>query len=100
MVAAVSQGIFKKAIKATGDEATKTGTKMWASLGPYLVIVLAVIAAVTALVLVFKALSNWYNKDKLAAEEAAKSAAALAEQYDKVKSALEQLDDEDLEYVK
>lgn len=91
MVAAVSQGIFKKAIKAAGDEAAKTGTKMWASLGPYLVIVLAVIAAVTALVLVFKALSNWYNKDKLAAEEAAKSAAALAEQYDKVKSAYDEM---------
>ena len=91
MVAAVSQGIFKKAIKATGDEAAKAGTKMWASLGPYLVIVLAVIAAVTALVLVFKALSNWYNKDKLAAEEAAKSAAALAEQYDKVKSAYDEM---------
>lgn len=91
MVAAVSQGIFKKAIKAAGDEAAKTGTKMWASLGPYLVIILAVIAAVTALVLAFKALSNWYNKDKLAAEEAAKSAAALAEQYDKVKSAYDEM---------
>lgn len=91
MVAAVSQGIFKKAIKAAGDEAAKTGTKMWASLGPYLVIVLAVIAAVTALVLVFKALSNWYNKDKIAAEKAAKAAATLAEQYDKIKASYEEM---------
>lgn len=91
MVAAVSQGIFKKAIKAAGDEAAKAGTKMWASLGPYLVIVLAVIAAVTALVLVFKALSNWYNKDKIAAEKAAKAAATLAEQYDKIKASYEEM---------
>lgn len=51
----------------------------------------AIVAAVTALILVFKVLSNQYNKDKIAAEKAAKAAATLAEQYDKIKASYEEM---------
>jgi hypothetical protein len=52
---------------------------------------LAIVAAVTAVIVVFKLLSNVYNKDKIAAEKAAKAAATLAEQYDKIKASYEEM---------
>lgn len=54
-------------------------------------IMLGIAAAVAALTIAIKALVNWYNKDKLAAEKAAKSAKELSEAYDKVKSAHEEM---------
>lgn len=80
-----------KSAAVAGAEGAAAGTAVQLAWWQITLIMLAIVAAVTAVIVVFKLLSNVYNKDKLAAEEAAKSAAALAEQYDKVKSAYDEM---------
>lgn len=88
---AVAFKIAGKSAAVAGAEGAAAGTAVQLAWWQITLIMLAIVAAVTSVIAVFKLLSNVYNKDKIAAEEAAKSAAALAEQYDKVKSAYDEM---------
>lgn len=79
------------AFKTAGKSGAAAGTAVQLAWWQITLIMLAIVAAVTAVIVVFKLLSNVYNKDKIAAEKAAKAAATLAEQYDKVKASYEEM---------
>ena len=68
------------------------------SMSPVLAITLILVAAMASLVAVFLLVSNaiklvtdWYNKDAIAAEKATKRAKELGEQYNKTKQAYDEL---------
>ena len=60
-------------------------------LWPYLAIMAALAIAITGVVLVVNALSDAYNADAIAAEQAKKTAQELAEQYDYIKEKYENM---------
>ena len=66
-----------------------------ASLGVIMIIIIAIIALAVGLVMgimaIVNAVSDWYNADKLAAEQAAKHAEETAAAYEKVKEKYEEL---------
>ena len=80
-----------KSAAVAGAEGAAAGTAVQLAWWQITLIMLAIVAAVTAVIVVFKLLSNVYNKDKIAAEKAAKAAATLAEQYDKIKASYEEM---------
>lgn len=80
-----------KSAAVAGAEGAAAGTAVQLAWWQITLIMLAIVAAVTAVIVVFKLLSNAYNKDKIAAEKAAKAAATLAEQYDKIKASYEEM---------
>ncbi len=92
---AVQNLFLKKTEKAVGDEAIKTGAKIHASLGAIGIVLAVIIAALVGLIalitLIAKKFSDWYNKDKIESEKAAKSAERLAEAYKSVKAAYDEM---------
>ena len=74
---------------AIGASGTAAGAGITAAMGPVGWIILAVVAAVTALTLAFSALSDVYNADAIAAKKAAENAEALASASEEAKRQLE-----------
>ena len=58
---------------------------LWAALWPIALVVAAIAAAIAILVVSIKAISNAYNKDAIAAEQAEKAASNLANAYNEAK---------------
>ena len=54
-------------------------------------IVAAIVLLIGLITLVAKKFSDWYNKDKIESEKAAKSAERLAEAYKSVKAAYDEM---------
>lgn len=91
----ITNKALKKSEKEVGDEAVKSGLKAQAALGSIGLIIAGIVAAIVLLIglitLVAKKFSDWYNKDKIESEKAAKSAERLAEAYKSVKAAYDEM---------
>ena len=82
---------LKKAWPGVVDGFKKMGKAAWASLGPYLPIVIAVVAALGALTAAILIGVKAWNKEAEAAKKAAEAAKALGDEYKQTKAAYEEL---------
>lgn len=93
MLPTLSGGLSALGLKVTafGIQGAVAGHTVKLAWWEVALIVLAITAAVGALILVFKAISNEYNKDANNAAKATKAAESLADAYDKVKESYEEM---------